>query len=125
MIDLDGFKQINDRDGHEAGDSVLQEVASRMRGMFRDCDVVARFGGDEFAVLLTDLESTEALASIMDRLLLALAQPVGLSQYRNLHQVQWNLTMAATLVVMAPVIILFFFAQRAFVEGVTLTGVKG
>jgi multiple sugar transport system permease protein len=50
---------------------------------------------------------------------------VGLSQYRNLHQVQWNLTMAATLVVMAPVIILFFFAQRAFVEGVTLTGVKG
>jgi multiple sugar transport system permease protein len=50
---------------------------------------------------------------------------VGLSQYRNLHQVQWNLTMAATLVVMAPVIILFFLAQRAFVEGVTLTGVKG
>jgi multiple sugar transport system permease protein len=50
---------------------------------------------------------------------------VGLSQYRNLHQVQWNLTMAATLVVMAPVIILFFVAQRAFVEGVTLTGVKG
>ena len=50
---------------------------------------------------------------------------VGLSQYRSLHQVQWNLTMAATLVVMAPVVILFFLAQRAFVEGVTLTGVKG
>ena len=50
---------------------------------------------------------------------------VGLSQFRNLHQVQWNLTMAATLLVMAPVIVLFFFAQRAFVEGVTLTGVKG
>lgn len=50
---------------------------------------------------------------------------VGLSQYRSLHQVQWNLTMAATLLVMAPVIVLFFLAQRAFVEGVTLTGVKG
>jgi multiple sugar transport system permease protein len=50
---------------------------------------------------------------------------VGLSQYRSLHQVQWNLTMAATLVVMLPVIVLFFLAQRAFVEGVTLTGVKG
>jgi multiple sugar transport system permease protein len=50
---------------------------------------------------------------------------IGLSQFRNLHQVQWNLTMAATLLVMAPVIILFFVAQRAFVEGVTLTGVKG
>jgi multiple sugar transport system permease protein len=50
---------------------------------------------------------------------------IGLSQFRSLHQVQWNLTMAATLLVMAPVIILFFLAQRAFVEGVTLTGVKG
>jgi multiple sugar transport system permease protein len=50
---------------------------------------------------------------------------IGLSEFRSLHQVQWNLTMAATLIVMAPVIILFFLAQRAFVEGITLTGVKG
>jgi multiple sugar transport system permease protein len=50
---------------------------------------------------------------------------IGLSEFRSLHQVQWNLTMAATLLVMAPVIVLFFLAQRAFVEGVTLTGVKG
>ncbi len=50
---------------------------------------------------------------------------IGLSEFRSLHQVQWNLTMAATLIVMAPVIILFFLAQKAFVEGVTLTGVKG
>jgi multiple sugar transport system permease protein len=50
---------------------------------------------------------------------------VGLAQFRNLHQVQWNLTMAATLLFMLPVIALFFAAQRAFVEGVTLTGVKG
>ena len=50
---------------------------------------------------------------------------IGLAQFRSLHQVQWNLTMAATLLVMAPVIVLFFLAQKAFVEGVTLTGVKG
>jgi multiple sugar transport system permease protein len=50
---------------------------------------------------------------------------LGLSEFRSLHQVQWNLTMAATLLVMAPVIVLFFLAQKAFVEGVTLTGVKG
>ncbi|HEY2073448.1 MAG TPA: carbohydrate ABC transporter permease [Gaiellaceae bacterium] len=50
---------------------------------------------------------------------------IGLAQFRSFHQVQWNLTMAATLLVMAPVIVLFFLAQRAFVEGVTLTGVKG
>jgi len=49
---------------------------------------------------------------------------VGLAQFRTLHQVQWNLTMAATVMVMAPVIVLFFLAQKAFVEGVTLTGVK-
>jgi multiple sugar transport system permease protein len=50
---------------------------------------------------------------------------VGLSQFRNLYSVQWNLVMAGTLVFMAPVVVLFFFAQKAFVEGVTLTGVKG
>jgi multiple sugar transport system permease protein len=50
---------------------------------------------------------------------------IGLSEFRTLHQVQWNLTMAATLLVMMPVILLFFVAQKAFVEGVTLTGVKG
>jgi multiple sugar transport system permease protein len=49
---------------------------------------------------------------------------LGLAQFRVLHQVQWNLTMAATIIVIAPVIVLFFFAQKAFVEGVTLTGVK-
>lgn len=50
---------------------------------------------------------------------------VGLSQFRTIHQVEWNLTMAATLLFMLPVIALFFAAQKAFVEGVTLTGVKG
>jgi multiple sugar transport system permease protein len=50
---------------------------------------------------------------------------IGLSEFRSLHQVQWNLTMAATLLVTAPVIVVFFLAQKAFVEGVTLTGVKG
>jgi multiple sugar transport system permease protein len=50
---------------------------------------------------------------------------IGLSEFRSLHQVLWNTTMAATVLVMAPVIVIFFLAQKAFVEGVTLTGVKG
>jgi len=50
---------------------------------------------------------------------------LGLAQFRTLHQVQWNLTMAATLLFMAPVILVFFAAQKVFIEGVTLTGVKG
>ncbi|MFF4340204.1 carbohydrate ABC transporter permease [Kitasatospora sp. NPDC001540] len=49
----------------------------------------------------------------------------GLESFKGAHHTNWNLTMAATLLVLAPVIVLFFFAQRAFVEGVTLTGVKG
>jgi multiple sugar transport system permease protein len=49
---------------------------------------------------------------------------LGLAQFRTLHAVQWNLTLAATVLVLVPVIVLFFFAQKAFVEGVTLTGVK-
>jgi multiple sugar transport system permease protein len=50
---------------------------------------------------------------------------LGLASFRTVHGAQWNLTMAATLLVMAPVIVVFFFAQKAFIEGVTLTGVKG
>ncbi|MGW6690094.1 carbohydrate ABC transporter permease [Streptomyces sp. NPDC054961] len=49
----------------------------------------------------------------------------GLESFKSAHHTNWNLTMAATVLVMAPVIVLFFFAQKAFVEGVTLTGVKG
>ena len=49
----------------------------------------------------------------------------GLQSFKSAHHTNWNLTMAATLLVMAPVIIVFFFAQKAFIEGVTLTGVKG
>jgi multiple sugar transport system permease protein len=50
---------------------------------------------------------------------------LGLASFRSTYQVQWNLTMAATLLVMLPVMVMFFFAQKAFVQGVTLTGVKG
>jgi multiple sugar transport system permease protein len=50
---------------------------------------------------------------------------VGLAQFRNIYEVNWNLVMAGTIVFMAPVILIFFFAQKAFVQGITLTGVKG
>ncbi|WP_232664667.1 carbohydrate ABC transporter permease [Pseudonocardia sp. TRM90224] len=50
---------------------------------------------------------------------------IGLATFRNLHQVEWNLVMAATLLVLLPVLVVFFLAQKAFVQGVTMTGVKG
>ena len=64
MIDLDGFKPVNDSEGHEAGDRILALMARAIAGGLRESDFAARFGGDEFAALLphTDLKEAEALA---------------------------------------------------------------
>jgi diguanylate cyclase (GGDEF)-like protein len=80
MIDLDGFKQVNDRLGHPAGDALLAGVASRMRGVIRGGEGVYRYGGDEFAVLLPGA-SRAAAALIGGRILRAVGgQPVALGE---------------------------------------------
>lgn len=61
LIDVDRFKQINDTHGHGVGDEVLASLAARMRESFRETDTVARLGGEEFAILLPDIEPAEAL----------------------------------------------------------------
>jgi diguanylate cyclase (GGDEF)-like protein/PAS domain S-box-containing protein len=72
MLDLDGFKAVNDRHGHAAGDDVLREVARRLRRSVRERDLVARLGGDEFVVVLTDLG---AVPDSVERVEAALAEP--------------------------------------------------
>jgi len=76
LIDLDYFKQINDKLGHDAGDALLVEVAARLRSAVREVDSLARLGGDEFAVLLPATTGREAVETVCKRIVEAAAQPV-------------------------------------------------
>ncbi|MEO8836915.1 MAG: diguanylate cyclase, partial [Caldimonas sp.] len=75
FIDLDGFKPVNDTYGHSIGDLVLEQVGQRLKAMSRGKDVVARVGGDEFLLLLSNVSSQEAIAHVADRLIQGLSQP--------------------------------------------------
>ncbi|SPE30505.1 conserved membrane hypothetical protein [Burkholderiales bacterium] len=76
FIDLDGFKAVNDSLGHTAGDKVLRECAQRLRQAARDNDTVARISADEFLVLMEDVPSVAVCATMAQRMLDALAQPL-------------------------------------------------
>jgi diguanylate cyclase (GGDEF)-like protein/PAS domain S-box-containing protein len=78
FVDLDDFKTVNDSLGHAAGDSVLREVAQRISGSIRAADTAARFGGDEFAILLEDVDDVQAAAETAERVLEALSHPLEL-----------------------------------------------
>src|SRR5208337_2738738 len=75
-LDLDGFKPINDAQGHAVGDQVLIEVAKRIESTIRGGYTVARLGGDEFVVLLLGLEQAEECVTTLERLLAVIAQPI-------------------------------------------------
>jgi diguanylate cyclase (GGDEF)-like protein/PAS domain S-box-containing protein len=79
MIDLDGFKPINDTHGHDAGDRVLKEVAHRLRENLRRTDFVARLGGDEFVLLLEDCHSIDEAIIALNKIGDAVQQPIRLS----------------------------------------------
>ena len=76
MIDLDGFKNVNDTLGHDAGDEVLKQVADRLRGAIRYTDVAARRGGDEFAVLLSSVADRDAAWQVATRMHERLCEPM-------------------------------------------------
>jgi len=79
FVDLDRFKQINDRHGHAVGDAVLAISAQRIGSALRRDDVLSRYGGDEFVVLLPGVSSDETLDGQLNRLMAALDQPIALA----------------------------------------------
>lgn len=79
FLDLDRFKEINDILGHDAGDELLKEVASRLRRCVRESDTVARMGGDEFTILLPEITSEEDASAVGQKILSLMEQPVTLA----------------------------------------------
>ena len=75
FVDLDRFKAVNDSFGHPAGDVLLRDAAQRLRACVRDSDTISRHGGDEFLVVLTDLQSSEVPAQIAHKIMATLSQP--------------------------------------------------
>ena len=81
FIDLDGFKLVNDTLGHHRGDELLREVAKRFQAAVRDCDTVARMGGDEFTVLVSEFHGHADASRVALRLLQALKTPIHLDDH--------------------------------------------
>ena len=79
FLDLDGFKNINDKYGHDVGDELLIKLSSSMKKTLREGDTLARIGGDEFLVIITDIKEVEESKLILDRLLLSVSNAVLLS----------------------------------------------
>jgi len=75
FLDLDGFKDVNDRLGHKAGDLLLKEVGERLQECIRAEDTVARFGGDEFTIILSELISKEVAGNVSKKIIKALSAP--------------------------------------------------
>ena len=80
-LDLDGFKQVNDRYGHRVGDFYLEQVASRLQSSLRAHDVLARVGGDEFAAIISDVNTSADVDEVIHRLQSSLDEPISVDSY--------------------------------------------
>ncbi len=79
LLNLNGFKKINDNFGHSVGDALLKDVAGRLNNVTRKIDTVARLGGDEFGVVMVDLDNVEAVRGVAERIIEALSAPTTLN----------------------------------------------
>jgi diguanylate cyclase (GGDEF)-like protein len=81
FLDLDRFKIINDSLGHSAGDDLLKQVANKLQRCLRKPDTIARFGGDEFVLLLEDVKSIHEVIQITQRIQNVLSEPIIIKNY--------------------------------------------
>ncbi|SFD77233.1 putative bifunctional diguanylate cyclase/phosphodiesterase [Massilia yuzhufengensis] len=80
FLDLDRFKEVNDNNGHQAGDAVLREVATRLRGCVRRVDTISRLGGDEFVMLLADIGGVDQAAHVAAAVMAAVSRPIEVAR---------------------------------------------
>jgi len=76
FVDLDGFKRVNDELGHDRGDALIRAIADRIRAMTRETDVASRVGGDEFTIVIEELEAEKDIRTYAERLLASLTRPI-------------------------------------------------
>lgn len=110
-VDLDGFKEVNDRHGHVVGDTVLAAVGRRIAGAVRPADVAVRLGGDEFAVLCQRVDGPEEAATIAQRVIDAVSEPIQAG--RVVTQVGASVGIACSLPAQATLDVLLEVADRA------------
>jgi diguanylate cyclase (GGDEF)-like protein/PAS domain S-box-containing protein len=114
LVDLDRFKDVNDRYGHDAGDRVLNEVARRLSGSVREYDTVCRFGGDEFVVVLSDMKARQDCDIVIKRIRAAFSTAIKFDSFELLQ----TLSIGASLYPLHAdnVEDLFKFADRALYQ---------
>lgn len=81
FVDLDGFKAVNDSFGHDSGDELLKVISTRLSDCVRDKDIVSRFGGDEFLILLRDSVNQDVISMVAQRMIDMIAEPVEFNDY--------------------------------------------
>ncbi|EAT13012.1 EAL domain-containing protein [Bermanella marisrubri] len=96
FLDLDQFKRINDSLGHDAGDVLLEETARRLENSVRESDTVSRIGGDEFTVLLNDVENTHGVRHIAEKILKKVCRPIMVKNQEIINTVSIGITLAPT-----------------------------
>lgn len=84
FVDIDRFKLINDSLGHQAGDRLLREIAERLKAVVRDGDTVARFGGDEFTLLLEDITDAAEVRQVAERIAERMGDPIEIAPHRTI-----------------------------------------